>query len=184
MMAGSPLMTGLLAAGLVLLVAAGAVAGYAATRPDTFRIERSIRIAAPPEKIFALIGDFKNWVAWSPWEKKDPDMKRLYSGPPRGTGASYEWEGDRSIGHGRMEVTNAVSPSALDIDLEFFSPMEAHHKAEFRLTPEGEATHVTWAMYGTQTYAGKLISVFMSMEKMVGPDFEAGLSALKAVAEN
>lgn len=184
MMAGSPLMTGLLAAGLVLLVAAGAVAGYAATRPDTFRIERSIRIAAPPEKIFALIGDFRNWEAWSPWEKKDPDMKRLYSGPPRGTGASYEWEGDRRIGHGRMEIVEAVPARKLEIDLEFFSPMEARNKAEFRLTPEGEATHVTWAMYGTQTYAGKLISVFMSMEKMVGPDFEAGLSALKAVAEN
>lgn len=60
---------------------------YAATRPNRFRVQRSASIKAPPEKIFAFINDFHRWVAWSPWEKMDPELKRTYSGAAAGNGA-------------------------------------------------------------------------------------------------
>lgn len=170
----------------VLLVVAGIIAAllvYAGTRPDSFRLERSIAIKAPPEKIFPLVNDFRNWTAWSPWEKRDPAMKRSYSGPQSGPGAAYGWEGNKEVGSGRMEIAEASAPTKVRIKLDFIAPFEAHNTAEFTIAPGADASAVTWAMYGPQPYMAKLMSVFFSMDKMVGPDFEAGLANLKIAAE-
>lgn len=163
---------------LVLLVV-----GYASTRPDTFRIERSTLIKASPEKIYPLIADFAKWQAWSPWEKKDPAMKRSQSGPASGVGAVYGWEGNKDVGSGRMEVVEALASSRIRIKLDFLKPFEAHNMAEFSLVPKGEQTEVVWAMYGPQPLIARIMSLFFSMEKMVGPDFEQGLASLKEQAE-
>ncbi|MBX3659128.1 MAG: SRPBCC family protein [Ramlibacter sp.] len=168
---------------LVLVLLVAGVLIYAATKPDTFRIERSITIKAPPEKVHALISNFDAWAQWSPWEKKDPAMKRTRSGPPSGVGSVYAWDGNKAVGQGRMEITESTVPSRVLIKLDFISPFEAHNMADFTLTPQGDGTRVNWAMVGPSPYISKLMTTFFSMEAMVGPDFEAGLSSLKALAE-
>ena len=156
---------------------------YAATRPDTFRVQRSMTMNAAPEKIFPLISDFRQWAGWSPWEKLDPGMKRVYSGPESGTGSAYAWEGNRKVGKGRMEITDLSPPSRIIIKLDFEKPMQGHNVAEFTLEGEGGSTGVTWAMYGPNPYLAKVMGLFFRMDKMIGKDFEAGLVNLKAMAE-
>ena len=128
---------------IVIVVAIVAVLGFAATRPDTFRVQREIDIKAPPEKVFALIDDFHRWTVWSPWEKRDPAMKRTYGGPVSGKGANYAWDGSREVGAGRMEIVDSTSPSRIQIQLDFLKPFEAHNTAEFTLKPAGDVTHVS-----------------------------------------
>ena len=140
-------------------------------------------IKAAPEKIFPLINDFHRWSAWSPWEKMDPNLKRTHSGAASGKGAVYEWEGNKKVGQGRMEIVESTPPSRVQIKLDFFKPFEAHNTAEFTLAGEGGATNVTWAMHGSMPYMMKVMSVFMNMDKMVGKDFEAGLASMKGLAE-
>ncbi|QJR11995.1 hypothetical protein DSM104443_03078 [Usitatibacter rugosus] len=171
--------------GIIAALIALAIIGVliaASTQPDTFRLERSIAIKAPPEKIQPLITDFKAWMAWSPWEKKDPAMKRTYGGPERGKGATYGWEGNKDVGSGRMEILVAEAQKIV-IKLMFLEPFESTNTAEFTLTPQGDSTTVKWAMFGPSNYVQRVMCVFFSMDKLVGPDFDAGLAALKSVAE-
>jgi len=168
---------------LVLVVAVAAVLAFAATRPDTFRIQREINIQAPPEVVFALLDDFHRWQTWSPWEKLDPAMQRSHSGAASGRGAVYAWEGSGKVGAGRMEITESAAPARLSIQLDFINPFAARNTAEFSLQGQGEATRVQWAMHGPSPYISKLMGVFLNMDKMIGADFEAGLANLKAAAE-
>lgn len=160
-----------------------AVMLYAATRPDTFRVERRTQIQAPPDRIWAELSDFRRWQQWSPWEAMDPQMKRSYSTPSAGKGAVYAWEGNQQVGQGRMAIVEADAPSRLVIKLDFIQPFEAHNTAIFTLMPQANGTEVSWAMQGPNTYAGKLMQLFFDMDQMVGRDFEAGLARLKATAE-
>jgi len=171
-----------IAAGLVVLLIA-AVLAFAATRPDSFSVRRAASIKASPEKIFPLINDFRSWGAWSPYEKKDPGMKRSFSGPAAGKGAVYAWEGNQDVGEGRMEIAEAAAPSRVTLKLDFMKPFEAHNTVDFTLEPRGDATDVTWAMQGPAPFVSKLIGLFIDMDAMIGRDFEAGLASLKAIAE-
>ncbi len=166
---------------IVALVLVAAVLVFAATKPNSFRVARSTTIKAPPEKILAFINDFRRW-SWSPYEHRDPAMKRTLTGAPAGKGAVYEWDGNKDIGSGRMEIVE-VSPSQTTIQLDFLSPFEAHNVAEFTVEPRGNATGLTWSMRGPSTFMTKLIGVFVSMDSMVGKDFETGLANLKSLAE-
>ncbi|MBX9945394.1 MAG: SRPBCC family protein [Reyranella sp.] len=156
---------------------------YAASKPDSFRVQRSASIKAPPDKIFALINDLRAWNAWSPYEKKDPAMKRTFSGASSGKGAIYEWDGNNQVGKGRMEITETTPPGKILIKLDFIKPFEGHNTAEFTMEPKGDDTVVTWAMYGPAAFMTKLIGIFMNMDAMIGNDFAAGLANLKVVAE-
>ena len=171
---------------LVLLVAAGILV-YAATKPNDFRVQRSASIKAPPERIYALIVDLHGWAAWSPYEKKDPAMKRTFSGAASGKGAVYEWDGDKNVGAGRMEIVDATPSSKIAIKLDFLKPFEGHNTAEFTMipsgVPSGDGTKVTWAMYGPSSYMMKVMGTFMNMDRMIGDDFAAGLANLKTIAE-
>ncbi|KAB2888892.1 MAG: SRPBCC family protein [Burkholderiaceae bacterium] len=167
------------AAGLAL----AALAIYAATRPDQFRIERSLRIVAPPERVFPLINDLHGFNTWNPFARKDPNLQGNYSGPANGPGARYAWQGNKNVGRGSMEILNATAPSQVAMRLDFIEPFEAHNLVDFTLVPEGGATTVTWAMHGPAPFVSKLMGIFLPMERMVGPDFEAGLATLKALAE-
>jgi uncharacterized protein YndB with AHSA1/START domain len=166
-----------------ILAIIAALLGFAATKPDTFRVERATSINAPPEKIFALITDLHSWGAWSTWETKDPAMQRTYSGAATGKGAVYEWDGNRNIGKGRMEIVDTPTPSKVVIKLDFITPFEGHNIAEFTLAPKGSSTDVTWAIHGPNRYIGKVMSLFFSMDSMIGKEFETGLANLKTVAE-
>ena len=171
---------------IVLAVIALLIAGvliFAATKPDVFRVERSTVIQAPAEKVFVLINDFRKWEAWSPWEKKDPSMKRTFGASTVGKGASYAWEGNKDVGQGSMEIFEAIAPTRIRLKLDFVQPFEAHNVVTFTLTPRGNATEISWAMEGPVPYFAKIIHVFMNMDAMVGKDFEAGLASLKTLAE-
>jgi hypothetical protein len=167
--------------GVVVLI--GGFIAFAATRPDTFKVERSAIIKAKPEKIFNQINDFHNWVSWSPWEKMDPEMKRTYSGEKKGKGAEYKWEGKKDVGSGGMMITESASPSRIVLNLDFIKPFEAHNIIEFTIEANKDSSRVIWTMSGKNNFISKLISIFISMDKMVGKDFEAGLENLKTVAE-
>jgi hypothetical protein len=160
-----------------------ALLGFVATRPSTFRYVRSATIKAKPEVIYGLPIDFREWAQWSPWEKLDPGMQRTHSGAPSGKGAAYAWEGNKKVGAGRMEIAEVASPTRVVIKLDFVRPFEAHNTTEFVLTPAAGATQVTWAMTGDNTFMGKLMGVFVNMDKLIGKDFETGLANLTAVAE-
>ena len=168
---------------LGLLVLLFTIAAYATTKPDSFTVERKVSINAPPEKVFANINDFHAWDAWSPWAKLDPAMKTTIAGAPSGPGATYEWSGNSDVGTGRMEITEATPSSNVTIKLDFTDPFEAHNTTAFNLTPTASGTDVTWKMNGPNPYMSKVMSVFMSMDKMIGGDFEKGLAQLKAVSE-
>ena len=167
----------------VVLLLIAALLFLVATRPARFRVQRSIHIDAPREKLFALVSDFRNFDAWSPWAALDPTMRKSFSGADSGQGAVYEWQGNGKVGQGRMEILDAVAPSRVVIKLDFLKPFEAHNTAEYLLTPSGEGTEFTWAMYGPNNFLSKVMGLFFDMDKMVGAQFEQGLRELKTVAE-
>lgn len=166
----------------IVVLAIVVVLVLAAMKPDVFGLERSAQIKAPPDRIFGLINDFHRWAAWSPWEKMDPAMQRTFSGEPSGKGAVYAWKGNKKVGEGRMEILES-SPSRIVIQLDFVAPFEAHNTAEFTLTPAAGETVVNWSMQGSTPFVGKIMHVFMNMDRMVGKDFETGLANMKAQTE-
>jgi uncharacterized protein YndB with AHSA1/START domain len=168
---------------VVLAIVIAVVLILAATKPDTFRIERAATVNAPAENIFPLIADFRQWLNWSPWEGRDPALQRTYSGAERGKGAVYAWEGNKNVGSGRMEILEAATPSKIVIKLDFLKPFEAHNTAEFTMLPQGAGTSVVWVMHGPAPFLSKLMQVFMSFDSMIGKDFEAGLAKLKTISE-
>lgn len=174
---------------IIAVVAVGLAAAIAiivmlaAAKPDSFRVQRATSVGAAPEKIFPLINDFHQWGLWSPYENKDPAMKRSYSGADSGKGAVYGWEGNNNVGAGRMEILEASVPARIVIKLDFFKPFEGHNTAEFAMLPQGDATHVTWLMHGPLPLMGKIMHLFVNMDRMIGKDFETGLANLKRLAE-
>ena len=168
---------------VVLAIAIAAVLVLATTKPDKFRVQRGAIMKTPPERVFSLINDFHQWGTWSPWENKDPAMKRSFSGAESGRGAVYAWEGNNNVGSGRMEILDASTPSKIVIKLDFFKPFEGHNTAEFTMLPQGDATSVNWVMHGPAPFMSKVMQVFMNIDKMIGKDFEAGLANLKRLTE-
>ena len=169
-------------AGLVVL--AGVIIGMAAIKPDSFQVSRSTTINAAPEKIFFLLNDFNNFTAWSPYEKKDPNMKRTISGAPSGEGAIYAWDGDETVGKGRLEIVDSVPPQKVEMTLDFERPFETRNMVLFTLEPKDGGTGVTWSMRGPAPFASKLMQIFYDMDEMVGAEFETGLANLTTLAES
>lgn len=167
---------------LVVLAAIGLLLIYAATQPDTFRVERSLRIQAPPERLVTLIGDLKQFNRWNPYERKDPALKGRYGATTQGPGAQYAWESDK-VGTGSLEITAVQAPSRVAMKLDFVKPFAAHNQVEFSLQADGNVTLVRWSMQGPAPYISKLMGVIFNMDRMVGRDFEDGLNNLKALAE-
>src|ERR1700750_807847 len=168
---------------VVLAVAIAVGLLIAASKPDRFSVQRAAVIDAPADKVVPLIADFHEWRKWSPWEDRDPELRRSYSGAERGKGAVYAWEGNKNVGSGRMEILEANSPSLVKIQLDFLKPFEAHNIAEFTMLPQGNATNLNWVMSGPAPFMSKVMQVFMSFDKMIGKDFEAGLAKIKSTAE-
>jgi Polyketide cyclase / dehydrase and lipid transport len=152
----------------------------AATRPDSFRVERVLQMPADAERVLAQINDFRLWAAWSPWEKIDPSMQRSYSGAPQGVGAVYAWTGNGKAGAGRMEIIE-TSAQHITIKIDFFKPFTAHNTVEFRCVPQATGTELHWAMFGPSPFVSKLMGLFFNMDRMIGRDFETGLRNLREV---
>ncbi|MFR0693622.1 SRPBCC family protein [Enterobacterales bacterium AE_CKDN230030158-1A_HGKHYDSX7] len=168
---------------LVVVLAVVVVLVLAANRPGTFRVERTARIQAPPERVQGYIEDFHQWRQWSPFEALDPDMQRRFSGAERGRGAVYAWSGNGKAGAGRMEIIDSDPGRRTAIALDFLKPFKASNTAEFTLAPSDGGTQVTWAMYGPVPFVAKIMHLFIDVDRMVGKDFEAGLANLKRLAE-
>lgn len=168
---------------LAVLVIAALVVMYANTKPNTFRIERSIVINAPAAKVFALLPDFREWAKWSPWEDLDPTMTKKHEGPTGNSGPSYSWDGNNKVGSGRMELLEAVEAKRVKIKLDFFRPFKAQNLTEITLMETGDKTQVNWVMTGASPLVSKIMGLFMDIDKMVGKDFEKGLNKLKALTE-
>jgi uncharacterized protein YndB with AHSA1/START domain len=169
--------------GIAIVVLVAAVLISAAMQPDTFRIQRSASIQAPPERIFAVLNDFQQSPSWSPYEKKDPAMRRAFSGAPVGKGSVYEFDGNKDVGAGRIEIIESLPPTKVTLQLDMLKPFKARNVVEYTLEPRGDATEVTWAMHGPAPFLSKVMCLFVDMDKMVGTDFEVGLANLKAVTE-
>ena len=167
----------------VLVLAIAVILILAATKPDRFSVQRATTVRAPAEKIFPLINDFRRWGSWSPYEHKDPVMKRSFSGAASGKGAVYAWDGNKNVGSGRMEILDATAPAKIVIKLDFFTPFEGHNTAEFTMLPQGDGTNLTWLMHGPAPFMAKIMHVFMNIDRMVGKDFEIGLANLKRLTE-
>lgn len=167
----------------VLAAAVAVVLILASTKPNSFRVERKVVIKASPENIFPWLEDPKKTTEWSPWEKKDPAMKKTFTGPSKGVGAAYAWDGNKEIGAGRLELTEVVAPKKVVMNLDFIRPMEGHNVAGYEVAPVAGGSEVTWYITGPMPFMSKVVCLFMNMDKMIGKEFEAGLSDLKTIAE-
>lgn len=169
---------------LALLAAIVLLLVFATTRPDSFRVERSISIKADPARVYTLLNDFHYFPSWSPWHNLDAGMKVIHSGAPSGQGAVYEWSGNDVVGAGRMEILKTLPNTSLTVKLDFLKPFERHNTTEYLLsTSNAGSTTMTWAMYGPSPFISKVMGVFVSMDSVIGKDFERGLVNLKGVAE-
>ena len=155
-----------------------------ATRPSRFRYVRSARMKAPPAVLFDLVNNLRKWHGWSPWEKLDPNLQRIYDGPETGVGATYTWKGNGNVGEGRMMIVGSQPHERVDLKLEFFKPFVATNSADFIFKKVGDETEVTWSMEGNYNFMTKAIGLVMNMEKMCGGQFEEGLANLKQLAES
>jgi len=171
----------------ILVVLAVIVAGFlafAAAQPALYRVQRSAKIEAPAPVVFAQLSDFKAWAAWSPWEGKDPAMRKTYEGTPGTVGATYAWQGNDQVGEGKMTITGVQAPMELKLRLEFIKPFAAVASTQFIVAPEPDGgVTATWSMDGTNNLMAKIFGLFVNMDKMVGGDFEKGFAKLKQVAE-
>jgi hypothetical protein len=161
---------------------AGVVAYAAATQPDTFRVQRAMTIEAPPEKLVGILSDLRRGAEWSPYEKKDPAMKKAFSGPASGPGSKLDWDGNGDVGAGSLTVAE-VTPAKITLNLAMTRPMNANNIVEYSLAPKGNATDMTWTLHGPMPLISKVMCVFMNLDKMLGADMERGLKDLKALAE-
>jgi uncharacterized protein YndB with AHSA1/START domain len=168
---------------IVIAVIVAAILIFAASKPDTFHMQRTRSVHAPPEKIFPFINDFHNWSRWAPQDKEDSTMVRSFSGPASGEGAASEWTSKGGAGKGRMRIIESVPSTKILVKVDFTAPFEAHNINQFVLEPQGSDTIVTWSMQGTNLYVMKLMSIFVNMDRVAGRHFETGLDNLKVIAE-
>jgi hypothetical protein len=168
-----------LAAAFIALLLFIAVAG----QPDDFVVSRRTKMTAPPAQIFSRVNELRNWEAWNPWGKIDPNCQWTYDGPPAGLDASYAWAGNNKVGAGRCTITESRPNDLVRLRLEFLKPMAATNTAEFTFQPDGSQTVVTWAMSGKNSCGGKVFGLFMNCEKMCGKQFEKGLAQMKSLVE-
>ena len=169
-----------------LLVAAVLVAVFVvvvAMQPADFRVARSMVIAASPATVFAKVNDLRTWQQFSPWAKIDPNAKATFAGPETGTGSSFTWAGNSEVGEGTMTIVESRPHELIRFKLEFVKPFEGTNDAEFKFTPVGERTEVTWSMSGKNNFLFKAVGLFIDCEEMIGPQFEQGLANLKALSE-
>ncbi len=168
--------------GLVAIIVIVCV--IAAFQSDEMSVTRSTTVAAPPEAVFKVVNDFRQWDAWSPWSKLDPNMKKSLEGPPEGAGAVYKWSGNNEVGEGSTTLVESKPNEKVVMKLAFVRPMEGTSDVQFTFAPEGAGTKVTWAMQGKKPFIGKIVGLFMDCEKMCGDQFNEGLANLKKIAES
>ena len=170
-----------LAIGLVLLLATLVFVVW--LQPDDYRLTRSTVITAPAAAVFAQVNDLRKWDDWSPWAKLDPAAKVTFEGPPAGAGAVFKWAGNDKVGAGTMTITESKPNERVATRTDFVKPFAGTSHSDFIFSATGDQTNVIWTMSGTHNFIAKAMCLVMSMEQMLGPDFEKGLAQLKQVVE-
>ncbi|MDZ4820497.1 MAG: SRPBCC family protein [Planctomycetota bacterium] len=168
---------------LVLVVIIVALVVVVLLQPSQFTVTRKVTIAAPAEKVFAEVNDFHKWQAWSPWAKLDPKAKAEFAGPDAGEGAKFSWDGNDEVGAGIMTITESKPSDLILIRLDFERPMKCTNQTKFSFQPAENQTEVTWTMTGENGFVAKAVCLVMSMDQVVGGQFEEGLANLKKVSE-
>ena len=148
-----------------------------------YTVVRETHIDADPARVHALINDFRQWQQWSPWEGLDPALQREYSGADSGVGSHYAWQGNRKAGEGTMEIVGS-NPQQIDVRLSFQKPWRAENDVSFAILPDSGGTDIAWRMTGENTGVAALVAKVVSMDKLLGKDFDRGLARLKAAAES
>ena len=166
---------------VVLIIAAVA---FIATRPTDFRVQRSAHVSAPPPVVFSIINDLHQWGRWSPYDKRDPNMKKAFDGPAEGPGSVYTWNGNNEVGEGRLTIQESKPGELVRMKLEFSRPFKATNEVNFKLVPSEGGTRISWIMDGKHNFMMKAMSLFMNMDKMIGTDFEQGLANLNTAARS
>jgi len=151
---------------------------YVITRPANYHVERSVTILAPADRLFDQVNDLHRFNTWNPFLKADPQAKLIYSGAESGLGAVNSWDGNRDLGAGSATITESLPGQLVRMRMDWKRPMEGVATVEFHFRPTSDGTVVTWAMHGENGFLGKLISVFLDMDRMCGPQFESGLAGL------
>jgi len=175
-----------LALTLFLLITAAVVAilAIAGTRPSAYHVERSATMSAPPAVVHLIVNDFHKFPEWSPWQKIDPNVKTSIGGSGVGPGSSFSWVGNNKVGEGRMTITSTSPPNDVAMKLDFIKPYTSTCDVNFHIQPEGNGSKVTWAMDGNSNLMEKVMTLFLSMDSMVGKDFDRGLANLKQLSES
>jgi carbon monoxide dehydrogenase subunit G len=157
------------------------VVGGAYLLPGEVTVQRQIVVNAPPEKVFALVSDFKRGQEWSPWAALDPAMAIKIEGPDHAVGQKFSWSSNNpNVGKGSNTIIELVPNSRVATDLDLGAMGKA--RAYFDLKPEGSGTAVTW---GFKTNLNGVMDRWfgLMMDRFVGPDYEKGLANIKTLAE-
>lgn len=169
---------------LAVLVLIVLFCGYVATRPADYLISREITIHAPAEKIFPYLNNMKMSELWSPWVELDPQATMTYTGPADGVGSKMAWESGEKLGTGSATITESVQNQRVGFKLEYTKPMTMSQEGAYELKSNGDQTTMVWSVWGKNNFLGRMMSLFVNMDKMVGGTFEKGLSKLKSVVES
>ncbi len=169
--------------GLVVVAILVLILGYAAILPSDYVVSREITINAPAEKIFPYLNNSKLAEQWGPWSEMDPQAKMIYSGPDDGAGSKASWDSSGQLGTGSATIVESLPNQRVAIQLEYTKPMSMVQLAEYLVRSEGNQSVVTWKVQGKNSFPGRVMCIFMNMDKMVGGMFEKGLSNLKTLVE-
>lgn len=152
--------------------------------PKTYKVSRTTEISRPKAEVFEYLKSLKKMDEWSPWAKKDPNMKKNFTGTDGAVGAVSYWNGNKDVGEGEQEITRIVDGERIESELRFLKPWKSTSDCYTQVDDAGNGkTKVTWGFSGKNKFPMSIMMLFMSMDKMVGKDFEAGLKNLKGVLE-
>lgn len=166
----------------IVVILAIIVVGGGLLLPKKYSVSRTIEINAPDSVIYKNIADFNEFTKWNPWSKMEPTAKITISGAVAQPGHLYEWIG-KETGQGSMKIMEAKPNNLVDIELKFIKPFKSLADTKFDITPQAGVQKVVWTMSGDNNLIGKWMCVFVSMDKMIGKDFESGLKSLKEKSE-
>jgi len=167
---------------VMAVLATGSILGLIFSGPASYRLERATIIAAPPAAVQAQLDTLQRWIAWSPWERPDPDLQRIFEGPVSGAGASYSWWGGESSSAGRLTVMSA-SAERIHVLFRNDKPSSTVTDFEFRLAAEGKGTRVTWIATSGSGRVHAVLDLLAGRPVANAAELEDGLAHLKSVAE-
>jgi carbon monoxide dehydrogenase subunit G len=170
--------------GLAIALAAIGIAGAIVSRgtAGNQRAERSVRVAAPPAVVLAVISDLRRWPEWWPRERLEDEVQRTYGGPATGVGASSYWSAGDAVVRGRMTITDA-SDGKIEVELELSGSRHAESDLEFSVAAEEGGTRLSASLVGDRDLEGKRLGVFSSAERRMGPALAAILTGIQQASE-